>query len=92
MLMADLDHIVERVRHTVVWARGHRGDPDRRRILTETEVDLEELLNALHELILLLKIHLVAVVKSQQRDETRKPITQYAYMEEASRDVDVSAV
>ena len=55
-------------------------------------MDPGELLNALRELILLPKIHLVAVVKSQQRDETRKPITQYAYMEEALLDVDVNAV
>ena len=55
-------------------------------------MDPGELLNALHELILLLKIHPVAVVKSQQEEETRKPTIQYAYMEEALLDVDVNAI
>ena len=92
MLMADLDRIVENVRHTTVRARGHHGDPDRLHILTETEVNPEGLLNAECEYTLLLKMHLVVVVTSQQRDVTRKPITQYAYMEEALLDVDVNAV
>ena len=92
MLTADLDRIVENVRRTMVRARGHHGDPDRLHILTETEVNPEELLNGLQKYMLLLKIHLVAVVKSQQKDVTSKPITQYAYMEEALLDVDVNAV
>ena len=55
-------------------------------------MDPGELLNVLHEPTLLLKIHPVAVARSQQEEETRKPTIQYAYMEEALLGVDVNAI